>query len=761
MSGYRIALAGNPNCGKTSLFNGLTGSSQRVGNWPGVTVECKQGAYTFQDESVAVVDLPGVYTLMSYQLDGAVDAELATGHLLSAAVDVVVNVVDASNLERHLLLTTQLLDLGIPVVVAVNMMDILARRGGRLDTALLAAELGCPVVGIVANQGHNLVALQQAIATQAQVAQRASSILSWPTALREAHAALTTCLADGATAELSSFQALQVLEGDCTVLARASAATVLRANTIVARATAALGEGVDLLLADQRYTFAARVARLALGPQSQVRRKTLSDRIDQVVLHRWLGFPVFFLLMYALFFFAINVGGAFQDFFDLSSSAIAIDGLTALLQHWHCPAWLIALLADGFGKGINTTVTFIPMIAALFLFLSCLEDSGYMARAAFLMDRLMRGLGLPGESFVPMIVGFGCNVPAVMGARTLATSRERILAVVMMPFMSCGARFAIFTVFAAAFFPDHAALLLFGLYFVGIAAAIVTGLLFRRVCLPGAVTPLIMELPSYHVPQLSSLLRLTGRRVRAFVTRAGKVIIPICVVLGGLNALSVDGRLLTGEASEASVLSWVGKQVTPVFAPMGIKQENWPAAVGLMTGVLAKEVVIGTLNTLYTEQAHRHPVASDSAVSVSAGLAAAWQSVPDNLRQLAGAWRHPVQAAAADVPMSRSVLGTMVQQFGSHASAFAYCIFVLLYFPCVSTLAVMRREIGRRWATLSMLWTTGFAYAVAVICYQVLMLSELGGAAVMMLGMIVGGLFAAVMCLRYYANRRLVLEQTC
>lgn len=761
MSGYRIALAGNPNCGKTALFNGLTGSSQRVGNWPGVTVECKQGAYTFQDESVAVVDLPGVYTLMSYQLDGAVDAELATGHLLSAAVDVVVNVVDASNLERHLLLTTQLLDLGIPVVVAVNMMDILARRGGRLDTALLAAELGCPVVGIVANQGHNLVALQQAIATQAQVAQRASSILSWPTALREAHAALTTCLADGATAELSSFQALQVLEGDCTVLARASAATVLRANTIVARATAALGEGVDLLLADQRYTFAARVARLALGPQSQVRRKTLSDRIDQVVLHRWLGFPVFFLLMYALFFFAINVGGAFQDFFDLSSSAIAIDGLTALLQHWHCPAWLIALLADGFGKGINTTVTFIPMIAALFLFLSCLEDSGYMARAAFLMDRLMRGLGLPGESFVPMIVGFGCNVPAVMGARTLATSRERILAVVMMPFMSCGARFAIFTVFAAAFFPDHAALLLFGLYFVGIAAAIVTGLLFRRVCLPGAVTPLIMELPSYHVPQLSSLLRLTGRRVRAFVTRAGKVIIPICVVLGGLNALSVDGRLLTGEASEASVLSWVGKQVTPVFSPMGIKQENWPAAVGLMTGVLAKEVVIGTLNTLYTEQAHRHPVASDSAVSVSAGLAAAWQSVPDNLRQLAGAWRHPVQAAAADVSMSRSVLGTMVQQFGSHASAFAYCIFVLLYFPCVSTLAVMRREIGRRWATLSMLWTTGFAYAVAVICYQVLMLSVLGGAAVMMLGMIVGGLFAAVMCLRYYANRRLVLEQTC
>ncbi len=741
-----VVLAGNPNCGKTALFNALTGSHQRVGNWPGVTVEQKRGRCDIGQQSMEVVDLPGVYSLLSYGDQCSLDAQLACQHLLTASVDVIVNVIDAANLERHLFLTTQLLDLSLPMVVAVNMLDVLERRGGHIDLAALQQRLGCPVVGIVASKQQNIAALQQAIATQVQKRRIATPVLRLPPAV----STLQQQIADQmvSTSEHRAFSALRVIEGDACVHSALPPSLQAALPSLLQQVQDELGEEVDLWIADQRYQFCAAVRKSVIAARATA-KPTVTDRVDRLMLHKFLGYPIFLLIMYAMFFFAINVGGAFQDFFDIGSDTVFVQGLAHLLAAWHCPSWLIALLADGLGKGINTTITFTPMIAGLFFFLSLLEDSGYMARATFLMDRLMRALGLPGESFVPMIVGFGCNVPAVMGARTLSNLRDRILTVVMMPFMSCGARFAIFSIFAAAFFPRHGAALIFLLYLLGIAAAVVTGVVFRKTCLPGESAALVMELPCYHRPQWQSLWRSTRRRTAAFVVRAGKVIVPVCILLGALNAITINGSLSQQDANTKSLLSVVGRAVTPVFEPMGIHADNWPATVGLTTGILAKEVVIGTLNSLYAEQAQVK--LEQDQFDFWGGLHDAVASVPENIGQLAGALSNPVVASAADVSMDKASFGVMEKQFVSRGAAFAYLVFVLLYFPCISTLAAMRREVGRRWASLSMLWSCGFAYVLAVICFQLTQLTQAGFAAIAWIAFMVLLLVAMMLGLRRVA----------
>ena len=722
MSAIHLALAGNPNCGKTALFNALTGSTQRVGNWPGVTVDYKKGEFQYDHQDFSVVDLPGTYSLYTYSDHCGLDEKIACDYLLNQSVEVIVNVIDATNLERHLFLTTQLLGLHIPVVVAVNMLDILHKRGAAIDCGALAEQLGCPVVGIIASKRHNLDGLQQAIQLAA-VKRAPAKTLDLPTPLLQAQQAIAAVItqAHSEKKRYASAIALQLLEGDMCIERDLSPAVLAEFKQQQSQLEPQYQAGVDLIIADQRYQWAHRARQAALTTSKTI-KDTLTYRIDRVILNRYLGIPIFLLVMYCMFLFSINVGSVFQDFFDIGSSAIFVEGMAHLLLTLHCPNWLIAIIANGLGKGINTTVTFIPMIAALFLFLSFLEDSGYMARATFVMDRLMRMMGLPGEAFVPMIVGFGCNVPAVMGARTLANPRDRILTVMMMPFMSCGARFAIFTVFASAFFPLHGASIIFALYVLGVLAAVFTGFVMRKTCLPGSSAPLVMELPSYHRPQLSSILRLTKRRVKAFLFRAGKVIIPVCIVLGALNSISLQGHLLHGDANTQSLLSSLGRWLTPALEPMGSQPHNWPATVGLATGVLAKEVVVGTLNTLYSQQAHL--VLHGDSLSLVAGLKAAWQSIPDNFAALTQAFANPIAANAAPVAVNDKVYGLMYQQFGGVAAAFSYLLFVLLYFPCISTLAVMRREVGKRWAALSMLWSCGFAYVAAVLCYQLLSFTQ-------------------------------------
>lgn len=688
----KIALAGNPNSGKTTLFNALTGASQRVGNWPGVTVERKSGYFTEGTATIEVVDLPGTYSLTQASTQAAVDEHLAVQYLSNGQVDAVVNIVDASNLERHLYLTLQLCEMGLPVILVLNMMDVARKRGLHINTAALSSALGCQVIAIEAKKSADIAALKRQLSQTLPT--RLPLKLNYPEAVQAAVTALKPH---------TRWQALSYLEGDAEALHTIQTEVVRPPES-------------DVLIPSARYAFVTALVKCAV--KAPVKPKpTLSARLDAIVLNRILGLPIFLCVMYALFFFAINVGGAFQDFFDISSQVLFVDGFSHLLNAIGSPTALTVILANGLGKGINTTLTFIPVIGAMFLFLSLLEDSGYMARAAFVVDRFMRALGLSGKAFVPMIVGFGCNVPAVMGARTLENKRDRILTILMAPFMSCGARLAIFAVFTSAFFPHGGQNIVFALYLIGIGMAVLTGFLLRQTLLKGQPAPLIMELPPYHWPHLKTLGIHAWQRLSGFVVRAGRLIVPICMVIGALNAFNLDGTVSTGDADAHSLLSLVGQWVTPIFSPMGVHADNWPATVGLVTGVLAKEVVIGTLNTLYAEIGHLS-VATSHYAGVLPGLKMALLSIPQNLQGLGQAVFNPVLAQAPVTGLNQGVYGLMAERFDGKVGAFAYLLFVLLYFPCVSTMAAMLRELHRGWAAFSALWMTGVAYAAAVVFYQ-------------------------------------------
>ena len=712
-----VALAGNPNCGKTVLFNHLTGLNQRVGNWAGVTVDKKMGAYIYHKKEQSVLDLPGTYALNAHMSEGAEDQRIACQALLTESIDIIVNVVDATNLERHLYLTLQLLELGIPVVIALNMTDRLSAVGKQVDCDRLSRCLGCPVVPIVASQGKGMNALKAAI-DQRRVDRSCTSPVQYSDIIEQAIGELSEDVqsALGDQKKLSRWVTLRYLEGDTSSLLDLSLASCKVVECYQQQIESILDESADIMIADARYGYIEQCVKDAICIVKD-RKTTVTERIDRVILNRFLGLPIFFFVMYALFFFSINVAGAFQDFFDIAGSAIFVDGMAKVLAVLQIPPSGIALLTEGVGVGINTTLTFIPVIGGMFLFLSFLEDSGYMARAAFVMDRVMAALGLSGHSFVPMIVGFGCNVPAVMGARALSSRRERILTVLMMPFMSCGARLAIFSVFVSAFF-QHGAMWVFMLYVLGILAAMLTGFIVQKTLLPGEPEPLVMELPPYHWPRLSAMSRLTYQRLKAFVTRAGRVIIPVCLVIGGLNAITDTGQISTDDANTHSLLSVLGRSVTPVFAPMGITQDNWPATVGLVTGIMAKEVVVGTLNTLYTADLPEIDSEGGSESSLLESFGEALQSIPDNLSALGEAIKNPLLASEAGVDVDQRVYGVMHRHFDGAIGVLAYLLFVLLYFPCVSTMAAMRREVGMRWAVFSVVWSTGFAYVCAVLCYQ-------------------------------------------
>src|SRR3990167_7001194 len=407
-----VALAGNPNCGKTTLFNALTGARQRVGNWPGVTVEKKCGTFTADGKIIETVDLPGVYSLTLASTSAALDERIACDFIMAQCADTIVNIVDASNLERHLYLTTQLIEMGAPVIVALNMMDVARQKKIKIDTAALAQSLGCPVVAIEASKGEGIYELKRVIAGYKPTAAKAR--ITYPGEVEHAIQSLNV---------ENRWLAIRLLENDAVARSQVNAAILAAVQEQQAHIQQQLNEDADILLADARYQFVSQVVASCVTRGVNV-RASWTSRMDKIVLNRMLGIPIFLAVMYGLFFFAINIGGAFQDFFDISSQTIFVDGLAALLTSVGSPTWLTVLLANGFGKGINTTITFIPVIGAMFLFLAFLEDSGYMARAAFVIDRFMRLLGLPGKAFVPMIVGFGCNVPAVMGARTLENKRD-------------------------------------------------------------------------------------------------------------------------------------------------------------------------------------------------------------------------------------------------------------------------------------------------------------------------------------------------
>ena len=610
-----IAIAGNPNCGKTALFNALTGARQHVGNWPGVTVEKKEGYFELGDRQIRLVDLPGTYALFA----NAEDERAAVDYLLSREASLIINIVDATNLERNLFLTSQLADMKIPMVIAVNMMDIAVNREIQLDLDELSDFYGVPclplsavseksVTNFISQMGH-VLASPMALPKQMVYGDKVEEAVK----VLEPKVAPVAKLLDADARWVS----LMYLGNEKSYADKFAEAGVKLDKAEVVKI---LGEEPEFAMAENRYSISHEVAGKATV--SVRTKKTFSDKLDAVLLNRWAALPIFLVIMYLVFWIAVTIGSAFIDFFDVLFGAIFVDGLGYLLGDvLGCPSLVTAILADGIGAGIQTVSTFIPVIFFMFLCLSFLEDSGYMARAAFVADRFMRFLGLPGRAFVPMMVGFGCGVPGIMGSRVLESKRERFLTIFLVPFMSCGARLPVYALFAAAFFGKMAGTVVFLLYLAGVLFAIAYGLFLKKSLFQGQASNFVMELPPYHLPKFKSLMIHCWQRLRDYIWRAGKVITIAVAILGFLNSFGIVEKAVddasTGSAteteqsagfeftadngdSENSLLSVIGKAITPVFEPFGVEKENWPASVSLFTGLLAKEAVIGTMNSLYS-----------------------------------------------------------------------------------------------------------------------------------------------------------------
>jgi len=657
-----IALIGNPNSGKTTLFNNLTGAHQKVGNWSGVTVEKKSGPIELVGEKGELVDLPGIYSLeQEYQ---GLDEKIARTFLEEERVDLIINILDTSNLQRNLVLTEQLIELNIPMVVVLNMQDVAEKQGIIVDAEELESRLGIPVVSTIASlkkgMNHLKLHLLQQVDPQHQQLMKN----------KKAH------LEDQAASE-------KILH---------------------------------------RYE---QVNKLTKGVVENHHQVPVTEKIDRWVLNRFLGIPIFLLSMYILFTVAINAGAIFIDFFDILTSAIFVDGTRWLLQQVHSPELLTTLIADGIGGGITLVATFIPVISFLYFGLSILEDSGYISRAAFVVDRLMAKLGLPGNAFVPLIVGFGCNVPSVMASRSLGRESDRLMTIAMAPFMSCGARLTVYALFAAAFFPRQGQNIVFLLYLLGIVMAVVTGYIFRKRIFSAEITPSFQEMPSYHKPLLRNILFMTWFRLRGFIFKAGQAIVVVVTVLSLLNSIGTDGSL-GNENTNKSVLSVVGKAITPAFEPIGITENNWPATVGLFTGMFAKEAVVGTLDALYAENGGGD---AKSAPDVLAAAQKAFQSVIDGTADMMSGLTDPLginigdisdtSAVAQEQDVQLETLTNMASLFGTQLAAFSYLVFILLYAPCVAVLGAIVREAGWQWAGVVFGWSTALAYFIASTIFQI------------------------------------------
>ncbi|WP_407456922.1 Fe(2+) transporter permease subunit FeoB [Fibrobacter sp.] len=719
---FTIAIAGNPNCGKTALFNSLTGSNQIVGNWPGVTVEKKEGQFKLDNHTIRVVDLPGIYALFA----NSEDERAALDYLLKGEADLVVNILDATNLERNLFLTSQLMEKGVPMVLAVNMMDIAASRGIHVDLHKLEEILGVTAIGLTAvspkscegfvNDLHKLLHNSRELPLPKAV--KHSEVLE---KLIEEIAVPLKPVAEKLGAS-PRWTAVQYLEHSGRVLELADEFGVEIPHDKIEED---LGEEVEFALADSRYSYARDIAKAVI--RDNTNRSTRTDKLDKLFLNRILGIPLFLIAMYLVFWFAVKVGSAFIDFFDILFGGIFVDGMTELLTKVGAPGVVVALLANGIGTGIQTVSTFIPVIFFMFLCLSFLEDSGYMSRAAFVADRFMRFLGLPGKAFVPMIVGFGCSVPALMGTRTLENKRERFLTLFLVPFMSCGARLPVYALFGAAFFGESAGTLVFGIYLTGIVIALIYGLLLRHTVFMGKESTFIMELPPYHLPKVRNLFRHAWLRLKEFVFRAGKVVLIMVTVLGFMGSVGTDGSF-GNDNNEKSVLSAVGTVITPVFEPFGVERDNWPASVALFTGLFAKEAIVGTLNSLYaiegTGDAAPEETAADEGFSLKSTVKEALVSVPANLVEVFTSIANPLGVKdAIDESESAGNEGaykTMQAHFKlGRFQVLAYLLFILLYVPCLAAMGTAFRELGRFYGTLMMVFQTVIGWSLSVLFFQV------------------------------------------
>jgi ferrous iron transport protein B len=724
-----LALVGNPNTGKTTLFNALTGSHQHVGNWPGKTVERKQGLLHLNGTTISVIDLPGTYSLSAYSEEECI----ARDALLNAPPDLALVVLDACNLERHLYLGLQMLETGIPVILVVNMCDLAEKRGLHIDTEVLSNRLGdIPVVPVAAKCGDGLDELKATIerlahdiAADGSHARPAFSI-PYGQAIEAELAALEAQVQDplDVFGRLGArWLALNLLEGEAGVgerLAGLGDKSVLLAASREAqlRMEKTLGIDVQLAVANQRYAIAGKISQEVVRQADEASREAgLGERIDRVLTHPVLGVLVFLLVMYLVFSLVVEVSAPFLDWISAFFSGPLARWAAYATTRLGAPAWLRGLLVEGVIDGVGGVLVFLPGLIVLFAFLAFLEDSGYLARAAFVMNRAFSWMGLNGKSFVPLVLGFGCAVPAVYATRTLENRRDRILTALLIPFMSCSARLPVYVVFALALFGAHANLVIWGLYALGVAFAALAGWTFSRTMLrsPEAAS-FILEMPAYHWPSLRDTSRLVRRRTGAFLRNAGTVILAATILIWLLLNVPAGAAGL-----EQTYFGSMSKAIAPVFEPAGFG--TWQASGSLVSGLVAKEVVVATMSQIFLGGGHTLDVPdhiNPGADLLQAGqqlLGATAQSGRRLVSVLTLGWvdRPPEQSEE----FGQMALGRILQREFTQPAALAFLVYVLLYVPCVATLSALRAEFGFRWALFVAVYQSLVAWLAAVGVYQI------------------------------------------
>jgi ferrous iron transport protein B len=666
----RVALAGNPNCGKTTLFNALTGSNQYVGNWPGVTVEKKEGVAHLGDKSITVVDLPGIYSLSPYSMEEIVTRDFIIGE----APDCIIDIVDATNLERNLYLTVQLLELERPMVVALNFMDEVAKRGDRIDVERLSKELGVPVVPIIARSGEGLETLLHTAHRQMHRGFTVEPDDLYDDYTHDIHHRMGELIHDYAYAAHlpAHWAAIKLLEGDDIVSKALALPPDIRKQLDAVvdeyENSSPLGDR-ETLIADSRYQYIERVVAASVTKGSQGGAATLSEKIDRVVTHRIFAIPLFLCTMLIMFVVTFGPFGSWlSDLVGGGMDALSL-WLAEVLSRAEVSPVMISLVCDGVIAGVGGVLTFLPQIALLFFFLSFLEDSGYMSRAAFIMDRLLRRFGLSGKAFIPMLMGFGCSVPAIMGARTMENEKDRRMTILLVPFMSCSAKLPVYGLISSAFFGPWAGLVVFALYVIGMVVGILSGLLFQRTLFAGEPANFVLELPPYRLPSLSNMLTHVWQKVRGFLVKAGTLILLMSMMLWFLQSFDFSFHLVSDAST--SILGTLGSAISVIFIPCGFG--HWQAAVALLTGLIAKEMVVSSLALFYG-----FPLTADS------GMVAA--------------------AMEGFTPLS----------------AFSMLVFILLYVPCVAAVSTLFKEMNsRKWAWFSIAWQMGVAYVASMLVYQI------------------------------------------
>ena len=671
----KIALAGNPNCGKTTMFNDLTGSNQFVGNWPGVTVEKKEGKLK-GNKDVIITDLPGIYSLSPYTLEEVV----TRNYLIQEKPDVILNLVDGSNIERNLYLTTQLTEMGIPVVIALNMMDVVRKNGDHIDTKKLSDELGCPVIETSAVKGEGCMkAAEQAIA-MAESAGEFSAKHTFDHAVETALSEIESMVEGLVPAENSRWFAVKLFERDEKVLDSLSLAQnlKLRLEDIISELEKKEDDDAESIITNERYSYIAKLVGRCL--QKKKTGMTTSDKIDRIVTNRWLALPIFAVVMTLVYYISwTTVGTIVTDFTN-----------DTLFGEWISPAvenflvrigtadWLVGLIVEGIVGGVGAVLGFVPQMLVVFLRLCLLEDCGYMARVAFIMDRIFRRFGLSGKSFIPMLIGTGCGVPGIMASRTIEQDRDRKMTIMTTTFIPCGAKMPIVGLIAGALF-GGAWWVAPSAYFIGVAAIVISGILLKKTKMfAGEPAPFVMELPAYHAPTAVNILRGTWERGWSFIKKAGTVILLASIFVWFTKSFGfVDGSFGMVEDMDASILAAIGSFVAPIFAPLGFG--NWQSTVATVLGLVAKEEVVGVFGVLYG-------VAGDALELVEEG--------------------------------AFNELGPIAQHFTA-LSAYSFLIFNLLCAPCFAAIGAIKREMNNpKWTWFAIGYQTVFAYTIALIVYQ-------------------------------------------